>query len=87
MAFKMKSEKELVAMTIDELVAENQAAGLEVDALRDYRRMIVSVRSDKQSADEIRAKHGDDLTDEQVTAINEIVKAPRLSLKSEVNNG
>lgn len=86
MDFQMKSEEELSAMSVDELVAENQAAGVEIDTLRDYRRDLKERWSNLQRIEDIKAKHGD-LSDEQVQAINAIVSAPRLSLKGKVNNG
>lgn len=85
MIFETLSDEQLSVMSIDELVAENQRAGREVDTLRDYRRDLKERWSNLQRLEEIKAKHGD-LSDEQVQAINAIVSAPRLTLKAGVKN-
>ena len=86
MAFQMKSSEELDAMTFDELVVENQEAGREIDVLRDYRRDVKARYSAKLNADSLRGTLGSHLTDDQAAQINAIVNAPRLAVKSKVNN-
>lgn len=86
MDFELKSEAELNALSYDELVAENQRVGELVDALRNYRRDVKQRYSELQLAEEIRAKHGNELTDEQVAGISAIIHAPKLSLKAGVKN-
>lgn len=84
MDFEMKSPAELDEMTYDELLAESLAAGREVDALREYRRDLKARYSLKQQVQDVSAKFGAELTEEQVQKINAIVNAPRLSINTEV---
>ena len=80
------NETQLRQLSVDELVALNQDAGRQIDALRQYRALINQVRSGKQTAETIRHTFGDSLTDEQVEQINAVIQVKPLKMTGEVKD-
>lgn len=73
-------DADLVALSMDELVALNQDMGRHIDNIREYRRTINKVLSDKQIAASIAAKLT--LEERKALGIQDVIVTPEAIIGS-----
>lgn len=76
-------DNDLNDLSLEELIEFIQESGRQIDSLKDQRKQATLVYDKKVHVQEMRSKHGADLTDDQIEQIDAIVNADTIVSKSE----